>query len=34
MLDRSLSELDSELTNGTKWISIPLNGLVELLGLR
>jgi predicted trehalose synthase len=34
MLDRSLSELDGELKNRTEWISIPLNGLVELLGLR
>ena len=34
MLDRSLRELDGELKNRTEWISIPLNGLVELLGLR
>lgn len=34
MLDRSLRELDGELNNRTEWISIPLNGLVELLGLR
>lgn len=34
MLDRSLRELDGELKNRTEWISIPRNGLVELLGLR
>ena len=34
MLDRSLRELDGEMKNRTEWISIPLNGLVELLGLR
>ena len=34
MLDRSLRELDGELKNRTEWISIPLNGLVDLLGLR
>jgi maltose alpha-D-glucosyltransferase/alpha-amylase len=34
MLDRSLRELDGELKNRTEWTSIPLNGLVELLGLR
>ena len=34
MLDRSLRELDGELKNRTEWISIPLDGLVELLGLR
>ena len=34
MLDRSLRELEGELKNRTEWISIPLNGLVDLLGLR
>ncbi len=34
MLDRSFRELDGELKNRTESISIPLNGLVELLGLR
>jgi predicted trehalose synthase len=33
-LDRSLRELDGELKNGMEWISIPLNGLMELPGLR
>jgi hypothetical protein len=34
MLDRSLRELDGEVKNRTEWISIPLNGPVDLLGLR
>ena len=34
MLDRSMRELDGELKNRTEWISIPLNGLIDLLGLR
>ena len=29
-----MRELDGELKNRTEWISIPLNGLVDLLGLR
>jgi maltose alpha-D-glucosyltransferase/alpha-amylase len=32
MLDRAFRELDGELNNRPEWVSIPLRGIVELLG--
>jgi maltose alpha-D-glucosyltransferase/alpha-amylase len=34
MVDRALRELDGELNNRAEWVGIPVDGLVDLLGLQ